>query len=127
MHLAADLLVEQFPAVPVIFGHAVFKADDGEAVAPIGPEIDQFGAAQLLAFNRQIVATRFGVVEFGGGRVEGNKDLFARFVPGLLNRLQNHFHGFHIAAQAGSKAPFVTHIGAVTGVMQNLFQALVNF
>ena len=40
---------EEFPSVPVVFGHAVFYRDDGVLVNPTLPEVDHFGGVVFFA------------------------------------------------------------------------------
>jgi hypothetical protein len=69
LHLLAQALGQQLPAVPVAFGHAVFDADDGVLVAPGGQHVGPLGrrrSAQAFAFQVVLAV----LVELAGGAVQ---------------------------------------------------------
>ena len=49
LDLAPQPVGRQFPAVPIVLGHAVFDGDDRVAIHPLGPVIDHFLGGQLTA------------------------------------------------------------------------------
>ena len=126
LDLAADPLVQQRPALPVVLGHSVFDADDREAVDPVGPEVDHLAAVESAALDFQQIGAGGFVVELAGGRVERNIHILTRPVARLFDRLKDHFDGADVAAQAGGKAPLVPDIGGKAAVVQHLFEALVD-
>ena len=62
-------------------------------------------AVDLAAVER--VSLFLGVVEFGGGQVERDHDLLARFIAGLLDRFEDQIEGLAVAPEIGREAPFV--------------------
>src|SRR3954469_5992297 len=51
LNLAAELLGEHLPALPIVFGTAVFDRDDRITGAPGGPEIDHLARRDILAVD----------------------------------------------------------------------------
>lgn len=108
----ADGVGEEFPAVPIVFGHAVLDGDDGVLLNPAFPEVDHLGSIVLLARGpTHLVETRLGVVVLGGCSIETDEDVLARTVAGLLDGLADHLDGLVVGAQVGGKAAFVAHVG----------------
>src|SRR5690606_37851611 len=46
LHFLAQLVGQQLPAIPVVFGHAVFNADNGVFVAPGGQQVGEILGAE---------------------------------------------------------------------------------
>ncbi len=76
LDFVADLLGEELPAVPVVFGEAVFDGDDGVLLDPGLPEGGHLGGGELalVGFFEDVLAG-FLVVELAGGGVEGDGDV----------------------------------------------------
>ena len=78
LDLVADVFGEVLPAVPVVFGEAVFDGDDGVLVDPVLPEGGHlFGGEFALVGLLEDVLAGLLVVELAGGGVEGDGDVFA--------------------------------------------------
>jgi hypothetical protein len=65
LHAVAEGVGECLPAGPVVFGHAIFDADDGEAITQLGVEGDHGGAVEGAAFAGERVGAV--AVELAGG------------------------------------------------------------
>ena len=61
------------------------------------------------------------------GAIERQRDVLARRVAGLLDRLHDEAERLVGAGQVGRKAAFVADIGGVAGVLQFLLQRVEDF
>ena len=93
-------LGEVLPAVPVVFGEAVFDGDDGVFVDPALPEGGHLfgGEFALVGFLEDVLAGFF-VVELAGGGVEGDEDVFAGRVAGELDGLDDEIESFVVGLE----------------------------
>ena len=125
LHFGADLLRDQFPARPIVFRHAVFDRDDrifgGELGEIIGLLLRRAGLA--LAF----VNVRAVLEEFAGRRIEREKDIAARLVAGLADRLHDEIERGFRRRQVGRKAAFVADVGIVAGRFERAAAACGRF
>ncbi len=69
----------------------------------------------------------FLVEQFGRGHVQRNRNLLARLVARLLNRLDNQIQRLGIAAQIGSKAAFVADVRVQLFGFEHAFQMMKRF
>src|SRR5206468_2442962 len=76
---------EELPIRPVALGAAVFDADDGIIGAKFGVEPDEFLAGKGLAAALLERVSAVLVVELAAGHVEGQKDLLAGGIPGVVD------------------------------------------
>jgi hypothetical protein len=93
------------PAGPVPFGEAVLDGADGIAGDPVLVEGDHLlrGLRGPLALEH-IAAV---LVDLGSGRVQGDGDVLARAVAGLLDTGEHELDGLAVARQVGRKAALV--------------------
>ena len=70
----------------------------------------------------QVVHLLAGVEELRRGRVEGDGDVDARLVAGLLHGLQDHLDGVFVAGQVRREAALVAHGGGQTPAGQDLLE-----
>src|SRR5271154_5745092 len=90
LNFPAQLLGDELPTVPIVFGEAVFDRDDRILADPVGPEGDHlFGAARGLIRFLEDVFPAGSVVEFARGGVEGDADLLAGLVARGGDRFEN--------------------------------------
>src|SRR6266849_8885490 len=97
------------PAVPIVFRHAVFDADDRVDVNPLLIQVDQLERRQRQAFPGELVAPL--LVELAGSGVKRQGDLITRLVPGLADRLDDELEGVLVRGQVGREAALVPHSG----------------
>ena len=116
------------PAVPVVFGEAVFEADDGVLTNPGFPEGGHLGGRELalVGFLEDVLAG-FLVVELAGGGVEGDGDVFAWGVAGEMDGLEDEFESFIVGLEAGGEAAFVAYGGAVALFLEDAFEGVEGF
>ena len=95
------------PALPVVFGDAIFDRNDRETAGQLGKLVHHFGAA--VAAAAEVVAAIFE--KLGAGHIEGQGDLVAGAIAGFLNRLDQQLACGVIAGQVGSEAAFVANCG----------------
>jgi len=114
--------VQVFPAVPVVFGHAVFDADDRVLVDPTRQNVGPLGRgeSQVLALERIFAF----LVELAGGAIQAERDLRACCVTRLVDRFQNHLDRRFVVGHAGSEAAFIAHCRADALVGKNLLQRM---
>ena len=114
-----------FPAVPVIFGQAVFNGNDGVFFAQGSVPFHHFGRSLHDPFPFQVV---FAVFEqFAGSSIDGQPYLFTGFVAGFFDGFHNHLEGFFVAFQVGCKAPFIPYGRSQAFALQDFLQSLVDF
>src|SRR5690606_22000776 len=126
LDLVAQLLAQNAPAVPIVFGHAVFDGDDGVLVAPVGQQIGKVLRAQgHAAFAGQVV---FAVaVELGSGAVQGQSDLGAGFVASLFDSAQDQFDSGFVVGHVRSKTTLIAHSGGHALIVDQAFQGVEYF
>ena len=106
LDVVAELVGEDLPSLPVVFGEAVFDGDDGVFLDPalvVGDHL--FAESRALS---DFLKTYFLVlvVEFAGGGIEGDGDLLAGLVAGLLDRFEDGFERFGVGLRViGAKPP----------------------
>ncbi len=97
----------------------------GYLLHPVGQEVDHFVARKLLAVDRVLPGR--AVVELGGGSVECDPDLFARFVTGLIDCLEDDIECFLVALQVGCESPFVADRGVVAFAGKDFLEVVKDF
>ena len=110
LDLVAQFFGEHFPAPPIVLGAAVFDADDRIFRNELPIKIDQFLALELLA--RALLENVFAgirIIEFGGRDVQGQENLFARFVTGVFDGLQDDLDCGFGTVEPGGKAALIAH------------------
>ena len=125
LNFLAQTVCEHFPTVPVVFGHAVFDADDGVLVDPRGQHVDPLLTCQRQAFAFEFVFAVF--VKLTGSAVKANGYLLAWGVARCSDGIQNHLDGSFVVGHVGGKATFVAHGNAHAFVVNDFFQGVKNF
>ena len=126
LHAIADALGQLLPAVPVLFGHAVFDGDDGVLVDQSLPVVDHFGARQLAAFAGQHVLLLLGIVKLGRSRVHSEHDVGTGLVASSLACLHHVLERLFVRLEVRSETAFIAHAAAKAGIVQNLLQRVVD-
>ena len=122
LHPVADGFVEGAPALPVIFGHAVFDGADGVAVAELGEVGHQLVRAVAQPSPAQLIAAVF--VELAGGAIERNVELTSRRVARRHHALQHEVDGFLCRLEVGREAALVADVGGMARLFQPRLQAV---
>ena len=124
----AELVRDELPAVPIVFGEAVFDGNDRVLAHPIGPERDHLlgGARGLVGFLEDVFLAG-GVVELAGGGIERDGDLLAGLVAGGGDGFENAIDGLFVRFQVGREAAFVADGGGVAALLQHGLQGVENF
>ncbi|MND32218.1 hypothetical protein D3C80_227860 [compost metagenome] len=125
LNLGADLVGQDLPAFPVVFGHAVFDRDDRILASEFGQVFSHGSRFQRAAFTFENVLAI--LEEFGRGAIEAEEYVFTRLVAGLFDRLDDEVEGFRCTLQTRRKAAFVTNIGVVALCAQFLLQDVEDF
>src|SRR5271169_767711 len=104
----AQVARDDFPAVPIIFGETVFDGNDGIFGCPGFPEFHHLGgsARGFVGFFEDVFFCG-AIVEFAGGGIEGDSDLFAGLVAGRGDGFQNTLESFFVGFQVGRKTAFI--------------------
>ena len=87
LHLAAQPLGQQLPAVEVVLGAAVLDGDDRVAVDQAGQVVDHAGGVERLALAGHAVLAV--LEELAGGGVAAEVEVLAGAVAGRLARLHD--------------------------------------
>ena len=119
---------EGFPAVPVVFGATVFNGDDGVFFLKflvVGNQLGG-GATGAIALFEDVLAG-CGVKELGRGHVEGDKNLLAELVSGLLDGFRDGFESVIGAFEVWSKPSFVSDGGGEAAAFEYRFECMENF
>ncbi|MDT4834564.1 hypothetical protein FQZ97_682050 [compost metagenome] len=126
MHLLAQLIGQQLPAFPIVFGHAVFDGDDRVLVAPGSQQVGEFLRGQRnAAFTGQRVLAV--AVELGAGAVQAQGDLRARLVAGFGNGLQDQLDGGFMAGHVGRETALVAHCRGHALAVDQLLEHVEDF
>ena len=75
----------------------------------------------------QVIYFLVGKIEFARSRVEGNENVFARFVAGLFDGLQNHFQSLFVRLEVGSETAFVAHTRRKAFFLEHILQGVERF
>ena len=122
LHLAAQSVGKQLPAGPVVFRHAVFEGNDGVLARPRSPEPNHFFRGPLgVAGLAENVPAVFGFEEFARCWIEGDGDLGRRLIPGLTDRLKDHFYRFFVGSEVWRESAFIANGGSVPLLLQEGF------
>ena len=119
LHRGPQAIGQQLPAVPVILGNAVLDRHDRVAAHQLGQLFDHLGTAVAAAAKG--VAAVF--VKLGAGHIEGQRDLVAGAIAGLLDRLDQDVAG-GVIAQVGGKATLIADGGAHALLMQQALEGV---
>ena len=123
-----ELVGEDFPAVPVVFGAAVFDGDDRIALLEIGVEVDEFvGGVHGPSDFLEDVGLLIPVEEFGRGDVEGEGDVLTDFVACGFDGLAENLHRVFRTLERGSESTFVTDGGGKTAVVEDFLERVEDF
>jgi len=124
LQLFADRVGEQFPALPIVFGHTVFNREDrGVLPHPVGPELHHLFGRPLALIG--LFENVFAILEeLARCRVQTDADFGSRLVAGLADRFQNRFDGFFVGLQHGSESALVADSRRVPLFAQHLFQSV---
>ena len=90
----ADLVGQEFPGSPVVFGAAVLDGNDWITLLEVRIIVHDFrpGLDGAVGFLKN-VGVLILVVEFRSGAVQGDEDLLAEFVTGLVHGFGDHGEG----------------------------------
>ncbi len=117
LHAVADGLGQHRPAFPVRLGHAVFEGDDRIGVGEARPHIHQLLLRQLGAGLGLDVALLLLIPPLGGSGVDGDLEVLAGLVAGLLDGLHDDLEGVLVLGQVGGVAAFVAHARGGSAVL----------
>ena len=125
LDVAADLLGQVLPAVPVVFGEAVFEGDDGVLPGPVDPEVGHLAGVEFAVVRLlEDVFAGFLVVELGAGRIECKDDILACREAQLFDGFEDQLNGFRVGLEAGGKAAFIAHGGGVALFLENALEGV---
>ncbi|CAN4012651.1 tRNA (N6-threonylcarbamoyladenosine(37)-N6)-methyltransferase TrmO, partial [Dysosmobacter welbionis] len=117
LHPVADGAGQHGPALPVGLGHAVLQGDDGIVVGKLLPHVHQLLLGQLLAGLGLDIELLLLVPPLGRGGVNGDLEVLAGLVAGLLDGLHDDLQGVLILLQVGGIAALVAHAGGGSAVL----------
>ena len=121
LHAVAEGVGERDPAVPVLLGQRVLDRDDREGVDQLGVVRGHLVGRQLLALEGVAAVA----VELGGGDVEGEGDVGADAVAGLLDRPDDQVQRGAVARQARREAALVAQAGGQAVLLQDRLERVV--
>ena len=125
LNAIADGLGQHGPAFPVVLAHTVFQRDDGIGVGKLLPHIDHLLLGHGLLGLGQVIAAGLLVVPLGGSGVDGDHEVLAGLVAGLLDGLNDDLQSILILLQVGSIAALVANTGGGSAVfLQNGLQGV---
>ena len=125
MDLGTDGVGQAFPAIPIVFGHAIFDRDNRIALAQIFVEANHCGRIEFFALAFQIVNAV--LEELGGGRIKRQLHMLARAIACGLYGAHDETQGFVGGFEVWREAAFIADVGVVAGVFQCLAQRVKNF
>ena len=118
LRCCTELVRELLPGHPVAFGATVFDGDDRILGAEVRVEFHHFVTRQLAAAALLEDVGFVAGVEFRGGYVEGQEDVLACFVTGILHGGEDGFQRGFGAVELRSETTFVTDGGAEALLLQ---------
>ena len=128
LHLAADGVGELLPGRPVAFGAAVLDRDDRVLGGELLVEGDHLVAGVDLAGGLlEDVVLLLLHVELGGGDVEGEVDVLAELVAGVLDGEGDGIEGRLGGLELRGEAAFVTDGGGEALFLQDLLEGVEDF
>ena len=113
----AESLGQHGPAFPVVLAHAVLHGDDGIGVGELLPHVDHLAAGHGLLGLRQGVGAVLVVVPIRHGGVDGEHEVLAGLVAGLLDGGDDALEGVLVLLQVGSVAALIAHAGGGGAVL----------
>ena len=125
MHFVADFIGQQFPALPIVFGHAIFDRDNRVIGAKLGQIVGVFGRCQRFAFAHHLVFA--APVIFGRGTIKRQINILARHIARFFDRCQNQIQRRAGAFQIGGKAAFIAQARVMARRGQLFFQGVKHF
>jgi hypothetical protein len=111
--------------IPIAFRQTVFNGNDVIFLDPGFVKGRHLGAGfrALVGFG-EIVDSVF--IERTGGWIQRDGDIVARLIPGNLDSLDDHLACFIITLQVGREAPFVSHRGGISLLLEEFLQSMKN-
>ncbi len=125
LHALAELVGQQFPAGPIVFGHAILDGDDRIVVDPARKVVDELGGIEALALRSEFVLTI--LVELGTGGIEPEKDVPPRLVSCRLDGLQDGFERRLVRGQVGRETPFISDGGGQAAALEHALERVEHF
>ncbi len=116
LHARADTLRQRRPAVPVVFGHAVFDRHDRVARAEVGEIVGELGRRERAVLAGEHVLAV--LEELARRGVDRERDLVARRVARALDRVNKQLQRFLVRREIGREAAFVAEPGRELALLQ---------
>src|SRR5262249_31240395 len=127
LHLLADLVGDELPAVPVVLVEAVFDADDRVLRGELGVHVGELGARERLLVEGVLAV----IEELAGSAVETETDLTftsaAGLVTGGLDGAEDALEGVLVGAETRSETAFVTDRRGETVLLQAGLEGVEDF
>ena len=124
LDLAAELVGELLPVGPIALGAAVFDAHDRIFAAELDVKVDQLIAGDGLAGALLEGVSAVAVVELGRRDIQGEEDLLARLVAGVLDGLEDGLDGRLGALELRGKPAFVADRGGEALLLEHGLQGV---
>ena len=98
LDFVAEFSGELLPAGPVIFTESVFDGDERVLLDEVSDHIDHLFAG-LLALSAPLedISVLFGIIEFRGGEVHAEANIFARNITGSLDGFNENLKRLFVA------------------------------
>ena len=107
LQLLAELARQGLPAIPVLFGHAVFEGHDRITTHEIGPVVDHLVTREHTSLAVEVVSAI--TIEFTRRGVERNRHVTSRATPRGLNRFDQDLHRGLVVGKVGGEATLIAH------------------
>ena len=117
LHAVTQSLGQHLPALDVVLAHAVLHGDDGVVVGELLPHVDHLLLGHGLLGLGQVIAAGLGVVPVGHSGVDGDHEVLAGLVAGLLDGGHDALEGVLVLLQVGGVAALVAHAGGGSAVL----------
>ena len=124
LYLVPEAVGHLLPAFPVVLRMPVLDAQDRIFLDQSLVVVHHLRGRQRLPLGLQLVSLLFCVVKLTRCRVESQKDVHARLVSGLLDRLHDHGQGLFVASQVRRKPTFIPDGGGVSLLLQDILQTV---
>ena len=115
------------PAFPVLFVQTIFNRSDRIFLTQLFPVCNQFFGGELRASLRKHIFPLPAAFPFAGSCIHCQNKIGSRLVTSLLDRFQNNFDCFFVAAKVRCETALIANGGCKASGLQQSLQCVKYF